>query len=549
MDLPKKETLTIEFKSDKIRLSDSQLIDEIVGMANTEGGILYLGIEDDGSITGVHKEHKDAVGLAALIANNTVPPISVRAELLLINDLSVMTIEIPKSRAVTASKAGKIMRRQLKANGEPENVPMYPYEITSRLSDLSLLDFSAQALAEATPDDLDPNQMVRLRQAIQNNRESDKYLLELSDEDIQKALHFLKEENGKIFPTVTGMLMVGKEERIKYLMPTVGADFQVLQGTNVLINQSYRKPIVETSQLFEEYLKPWNPEEELEYGIFRMEVPAFSTRAFREGLMNAFAHRDYSRMGRIRVEIAEEGMTISSPGGFIEGVTVDNLIHAEPHGRNQTLADAMKRVGLAEKTGRGIDRIYEGSIVYGRPWPDYSDSNSTRVILFIPRAKADMSFAKMIADEQNRRGIPLTINYLLILSKLKEERRMDVDRLLETTHINRNRLLIILENLHEEGLIETFGSGRSKTYTLSRSLYKQAGKGKEYVRQTGIDKIRYSEMILKLAKEQDGYITKNDVVELLHIGKQQAYKYIAELVQEKKLEKITSGRYAKYKIV
>ena len=38
---------------------------------------------------------------------------------------------------------------------------------------------------------------------------------------------------------------------------------------------------------------------------------------------------------------------------------------------------------LAEKTGRGIDRIYEGSIIFGRPWPDYTDSTSRTVKLFI----------------------------------------------------------------------------------------------------------------------------------------------------------------------
>ena len=61
--------------------------------------------------------------------------------------------------------------------------------------------------------------------------------------------------------------------------------------------------------------------------------------------------------------IDDEGMTISNPGGFIDGVNLKNLLTVEPHGRNPALADVMKRIGLAEKTGRGIDRIYEGSII------------------------------------------------------------------------------------------------------------------------------------------------------------------------------------------
>ena len=74
-------------------------------------------------------------------------------------------------------------------------------------------------------------------------------------------------------------------------------------------------------------------------------------------------------LGRVRMAIEDDGLTISNPGGFIEGINADNLLDAEPHGRNPVLADAMKRIGLAERTGRGIDRIYEGSLLYGRQLP------------------------------------------------------------------------------------------------------------------------------------------------------------------------------------
>ena len=70
-------------------------------------------------------------------------------------------------------------------------------------------------------------------------------------------------------------------------------------------------------------------------------------------------------LGSVRLAITDEGMTISSPGGFIDGVNLKNLLDSrDTHGRNQTLANALKRIGLAERTGRGIDRIFEGSIIY-----------------------------------------------------------------------------------------------------------------------------------------------------------------------------------------
>ena len=69
--IPSKEDLIVEFKSDIKGYPDSELIDEIVGMTNTKGGTLYLGVEDDGEITGVSTIHKDAIGVTALVANNS----------------------------------------------------------------------------------------------------------------------------------------------------------------------------------------------------------------------------------------------------------------------------------------------------------------------------------------------------------------------------------------------------------------------------------------------------------------------------------------------
>ena len=171
--IPTKETLEIEFKSDVKCYPDHDLIEEIVGMTNTVGGVLYLGVEDDGFITGVHKKHKDAVGVIALIANNTVPPIAVRAEIIT-EEKDILKIEIPRSRAIVSTSSGKILRRRLKMDGTPEVVPMYSYEIPSRLSELGLLDFSAQPLPGATMKDLDPNQRVRLRKIIQNRQGGEK---------------------------------------------------------------------------------------------------------------------------------------------------------------------------------------------------------------------------------------------------------------------------------------------------------------------------------------------------------------------------------------
>lgn len=547
-ELPKKETLTVEFKSDRGKgYSDEGLVDEIVGMTNTEGGTLYLGIEDDGRVSGIVKHHQDPIGLAALIANRTRPSLSVRTEILYSDDLPVMAISIPKSYSVIATVSGKILKRRLKVDGSPEVIPMYPYEIYTRLSDLRKLDFSTQPIQDGTVEDLDPNQLIRLRETIQNQN-GDQQLLALSDEELEQALRLTMRVGEVVYPTLTGLLLVGKESSLKRLIPTASAAFQVMQGTRVVMNESFTKPIMELVDLFSSYMKAWNPEKEFDYGMFRIPIPEFSKPAFREGLINAFAHRDYSMMGSVRIQVSDEGLTISNPGGFIEGITLENLLTAEPCGRNPLLSDALKRIGLAERTGRGIDRIFEGSITFGRPWPDYSESTSKQVTLFIPRAKADTEFIQMIMDEQKSMGHPLAIHTLLILSVLYSERKVSMHDLVERTHASLTRLKPLIETLIERGVVEEIGRASQRMLMLGQKVYRKTGKTKEYTRQRGIDQVRFPEMILKLAESQNGAITKTDVVELLRVSKPKAYALLQQLCEERKLVLTGRGRYAKYEL-
>ena len=83
-------------------------------------------------------------------------------------------------------------------------------------------------------------------------------------------------------------------------MPTHRASFQVLSGTNVKINETSNEPLGKLFERFSTYFTAWNPEKEMEYGLFRIPVPEFTPRAFREGLLNAFGHRDYTQLGQVR---------------------------------------------------------------------------------------------------------------------------------------------------------------------------------------------------------------------------------------------------------
>ena len=541
--IPTRETLEIEFKSDRTKLPDNDLVDAVVAFANTIGGTIYLGVENDGTVTGLHKAHQDYTQLAAYIANKTVPPVSVRVELLE-EGFPVLAIHVPKCRSIVASSVGKIQRRRLKADGTPENVPMYPFEINTRLSELSLLDFSAQPVPGSSYGDLDPLERERLRKIILAYPGGEKNLLELSDEELDKALQLVITVGDQIVPTYTGMLLLGKQEKLREYMPTAESGFLMMNGTEVSTNETFYLPLLAATERMLDFVNARNPEQEMEMGLFRISIPEFDKRAVREAIINAFSHRDYTQLGRVLVRMDSDGLTVTNPGGFIEGVTIQNILTVEPHGRNPVLADALKRIGLAERSGRGVDRIYEGSLRYGRALPDYSETSSTSVTLFIPRGMPDKSLVYLISEQQQKTGVPVPLNALLVLNLLRQSRRMTTAEISKEAHIPEAKMHATLEYLTETGIIEAIGTGRGRAYILSAKSYKNPAK---YVRQTGIDQLRFPELVMKLAKKQ-GFVSRKDVIELLHISPSQAYRLLRKMVEDGRLTRQGNTISARYYI-
>ena len=114
MNIGFRENITIEFKSDLKKLSDDVIIESVVAFANTNGGRFFLGVEDNGDITGLHPSHKDPSKLAAFIANKTIPPVAVHTELIDTNNIKYLIITVPKYSAIVAASNGKVLRRRIK---------------------------------------------------------------------------------------------------------------------------------------------------------------------------------------------------------------------------------------------------------------------------------------------------------------------------------------------------------------------------------------------------------------------------------------------------
>jgi len=543
------ESLRLEFKRDA-PLSEADLVEAVACLANTEGGWLLLGVEDDGTISGLHPSRQpvNPAQIQALITNKTNPSVLVEVHVVPTSKGTVLAIKVPKVSGLVGLSDGRVPRRYIAGRGKPECRFLTHFEIATRWAEIRQQDYTAQVFLQASWEDLDPLEFERLRQVVQRHPSADKSLLELPDAELAQALGLAKTHEGRLVPTVGGLLVLGREEAIRRLISTHEAAFQVLrEDRGVVFNEFYREPLLKLFERMEGLFKAYNTEEELTFGLYRVPIPLFPPEAFREALANALVHRDYRVLGTVYVRIDPEagGLVISNPGGFVEGVTLENLLVVEPRPRNPLLADIFKRLGLVERTGRGIDRIFREVLGLGRRPPDYSGSTGDMVRVVLPGGKADLNFVRLILEVQNRHGRPLGWPHLLVLRQAADEGELSVPEVARLTQQGEARARSLVEEMVEMGLLEARGAKKGRVYHLSAWVFKQLGRSTAYVHRRGIEGVRQEELIMQMAYKY-GKVTRGDVLQLFpNLTGRQASHLLQKLVQSGRLRPKGSkkGRY------
>lgn len=536
------ETFDVEFKGEeKTHLSDGELIEAVVCLANRSSGRpawLFIGVEDDGRITGFRPRHEegrtDPQKVQALIANNTRPSIACTVEIFSFEEKSVLLIEVPSVRAPVGTTGGKYIRRAIGGRGKPECVPFHFHEMQALQADRGILDYSALIVPDARWDDLDPLEFERLRRLIRESRGlGDNSMLELPDLELAKAIGAVEANHEVKGIKVLGLLLFGKEDSVKRFLPTHEVAFQVLSGTEVEVNEFFRWPLFRILEEIASRFRVRNKERELMVGFIRVGIPDYPERAFRESVANALVHRDYTRLGTVYIQWHDDRIEISNPGGFPEGVRLDNLLVTPPKPRNLLLADAFKRAGIVERIGRGIDTIFYEQLRNGRPSPSYERSSETNVILVLPGGESNLEFVRLITEE-TQAGRTLKVDDLLLLNHLFYERRLDLSQAVRIIQKSEIDARTVLERLVESGLIEAKGERKGRTYHLSALIYKRLGQEVAYIRQRGFEPIQQEQMILQFV-EAHGKIKRKEAVELCKIGPYQATRLLEKMVKSGKL--------------
>jgi ATP-dependent DNA helicase RecG len=531
------ERYDVEFKGEqRERLNDRDLVEAVVCLTNGRGGVLLIGVEDDGTITGARPRHEsgrtDPLRVQALIANSTQPPVSAIAETVDLADCQVLVVRVPDSPRVVGTTRGTYLRRAIAGDGRPKCVPYHAHEMLAHEVDRGAVDWAALRVGGAVWDDLDPLEFERLRRLVTAAGDGgDRILASLSDHEISSALGLLRQEHEI---TTGALLLFGRVEALRRFLPTHEAAFQVLRGLQVEVNEFLPFPLLRLAEDIFVRFRARNRAEELQFGLLRVAISTYSETAFREALANALIHRDYTRRGAVHIQWSEQQLEIASPGGFPLGVRLDNLLVTAPHPRSPLLADAFKRAGLVERTGRGINRMFAEQLRVGRPAPDYGRSNDDQVVAVLPGGRANLPMTRWVLEQENQQGTSLSLPELQVLSELMSERRATTGELASILQRTDAETRTLLMRMVERGWVEARGAGKGRSWHLSAAVYRVIEAPASYVRVRGFEPLQQEQMVLQYV-DAHGQISRAQAADLCALGPDQASRLLRRLAQRGEL--------------
>ena len=418
----------IEFK---LRL-DKEAARALCGLANHRGGLLLIGVNDQGEPVGAPRDSLERLNS---LLGSIYPRPRVRAEWTELKGARLL--------AIWVEAGGRVYRLgddvYIRVGSSTRKAS--PEEIASLYAERAELRFD-----EAVREDLGIGVLSRelLERYIELAVKRGRVPQEAQTWGFEEALNALKAASGSS-PTNAGLLMFS-ENPSKYIQ---GADIRVVvqdAGGRVIDDKWFSSPLWLLVNKVADYLR----EEVMALGwevrgpeMERIELPEYPLEALREALVNAVTHRNYLTPGITLVKVTPEGISVENPGGFPPGVTPERPI-SRP--RNPILADLMYRIGLVEEMGTGIRRMREacnkaGIIFRIEEWTSW-----------ITRVSFTKASNKLEAD---------------IIRLLAREGPLATHQIAQALKTSRPTILKALESLQKRGMIIAAGKTRDRRYRLT----------------------------------------------------------------------------------
>jgi ATP-dependent DNA helicase RecG len=376
-----------------------------------------------------------------------------------------------------------------------------------------------------------PTAMEALK-AIAAKEKAPRELLTLSDEDFLSQLHLLKK--GKL--TKAGLLLCGKTEAILSAFPShVWTFLRMESDTRYTDRKDGSDALPIALREIEQRIHLDNPIHTLELGLIHPEVRAYPEIALREALMNAFCHADYHLPGPILIKQYPNRLEISNPGGFIGGITEQNILHHPPVPRNPALVEVLAKLRLVNRSNLGIGRMFEAMLVEGKEPPQIIESGDSVTVHFLRQAVVP-EFRKFVSEE-SRKGHLLGLDELLVLQYLSRHAELETVQaaaLCQRAEAQMRNTLSQMER--DRAYLERGGSGRGAYWVLNAKLAQRLRPGSQDEAQRRIDwegaKTRVLSILKQRTHRNEGGITNKEIRAITHYDRHQVVRLMRELRAE-----------------
>lgn len=485
--LMRPEGTTLEFKEARNSFnSKNDLPDYCAALANEGGGKLLSGVNNAGKVVGTHAFQ----GTVDKVSHELYTKIKIRVD--------IEEIEHPDGRVLVFHVPGRLQGQRIKSTGRY----LYPMRMGESLAEMDDMktkeilnepqtDFSATIVDGLIIQDINHEAVNRFKEKWAQKAKRNEYA-RFSTENVLQSIRVLSDKG----LNYAALILFGKKEKLDMALPDSEIIFEWrCDATKTAhdFRKTWRESFFTICDDIWETINARNMRQPFQEGLFQREIYSFNEKAIREALLNAVAHRDYTVRGRsIFIKASPQEFFIESPGGFPQGITVDNILD-KTYWRNRLIAEILEKAEMIERAGQGMNDIFEISIREGKGLPNFSGTDDFTVALRIPAQIKDKNFILFLEKVAKEKQILLSFDEIFALEKIREKEYV--------THTDfRDRFLKL-------GIIEHVGRTRGSQYILSHKYYSHAHLTGLYTRLTGLSREQKKELITNhLKKNKKGYM-------------------------------------------
>ena len=360
------ESSRTEFKSGAFH--NDSLAKEIVAFANMRGGQILVGVEDDGSLSGIDEPAKMIERIIHICRNNILPPLIPDLAVVRCGDRNILVVTVEKGNA-KPYKVKSSNRYYIRAGTSA--IEPTQEELVRLLQDGAQFHFEASVLAGSGLDDID---LLKFRLYCREYRK-----IEYDEGEIPQIFYNLQIVDEQQQMTVFGNLLFGRQPA--RLLPQAGLELNAFDGTDVMAPLTDSATILDTlpeciqaGEAFvrrNSHVRPIFNDDETR----RRDIPDYEPFIVRELLANAFAHRDWAIFGqRIRLHLFTDRLECFSPGRLPNTLNLTRALAGVSYYRNPLIAQMLKDYGLVDKLGRGLQKIMRHYANAQLPLPEFDQS-------------------------------------------------------------------------------------------------------------------------------------------------------------------------------